>query len=134
MDDAELVTVDQRVKYGGDNVTGLCLRESFLLQDLIKQLSALHELHDEEEVLVVFVDVKELDDVGVIDLLQDVDFVLKTNFVFLGKFALCDDFDSDLISCSPRATLAYACEAPLSDDLLDLVVSLDIGRVDAARA
>ena len=50
-------------------------------------LSALHELHDEEEVLVVFVDVKELDDVGVVDLLQDVDFVLKTNFVFLGKFA-----------------------------------------------
>lgn len=39
-------------------------------------LSSLHELHDQEEVLVIFVDVKELDDIRVIDLLEDVDFIL----------------------------------------------------------
>ena len=50
-------------------------------------LSSLHELHDQEEVLIIFVDVKELDYVGVIDLFEDIYLVLETNFVFLGKFA-----------------------------------------------
>ena len=50
-------------------------------------LTSLHELHDQEEVLVVLVDVEELDDVWVIDLLQYVDFILKADFVFIGKFA-----------------------------------------------
>jgi len=76
MDDAQLMAIDESVKDGGDNITSLCLCESLLRQDLIKELSSLHELHDQEEVLVIFVDVKELDDIRVIDLLEDVDFIL----------------------------------------------------------
>jgi len=46
MDDTQLVAVDESIKHGCDNITGLCLRESLLLKDLIKELTALHKLHD----------------------------------------------------------------------------------------
>ena len=48
-------------------------------------LTASHELHDEEEVLLVLVDVKQLDDVRVVDLLQNIDLVLEADFVFFGQ-------------------------------------------------
>ena len=50
-------------------------------------LTSLHQLHNQEEVLIVFVNVVELDNVGVVDLLKNVDFILQADFVFLGKFA-----------------------------------------------
>lgn len=133
MDDAELVAVDQGVKDGRNDVTSLCLRESLLLQDLIEQLTSLHKFHDQEEVLIILVDVVKLNNIGVVDLLQNVDFILKANFVFLRKFSLCDDFDCYAVSCRPRPALTYACEASLANHRLNLVVRLDVGRVDTAR-
>ena len=52
----------------------------------VTYLTSLHELHDQEEVLVVLVDIVKLNNVRVVDLLQNVDFILEANFVFLGKF------------------------------------------------
>ena len=50
-------------------------------------LTAHHEFHDEEPVLLIFVDVVELDDIGVVYLLEDHDLVLKTHFVLFGQLA-----------------------------------------------
>ena len=50
-------------------------------------LAARHELHDQEEVLLVLVDVEKLHDVRVVHLHQDVDFVLEANAVFICEAA-----------------------------------------------
>ena len=50
-------------------------------------LSSHHQLHHEEEVFVVLVDVEELHDVGVVHLLQNVDFILKTDLIFFSELA-----------------------------------------------
>ena len=50
-------------------------------------LTASHELHHEEEVLLVFVDVIQLDNVRVIDLLEDLDLVLEADFVLTGQLS-----------------------------------------------
>ena len=52
----------------------------------VTYLTSLHELHDQEEVLVILIDIVKLNNVRVVDLLQNVDFILEANFVFLGKF------------------------------------------------
>ena len=53
----------------------------------VTYLTSLHELHDQEEVLVVLIDIEKLNNVRVVDLLENVDFILEANFVFLGKFS-----------------------------------------------
>ena len=49
-------------------------------------LTSLHEFHNQEEILVVLVDIEELYNVWVINLFQNVDFVLKPDLIFLGQF------------------------------------------------
>ena len=49
-------------------------------------LTSLHEFHNQEEILVILVNIKELYDVWVINLLQNVDFVLQPDLIFLGQF------------------------------------------------
>ena len=49
-------------------------------------LTSLHEFHNQKEVLVILVNIKELYDVWVINLLQNVDFVLQPDLIFLGQF------------------------------------------------
>jgi len=48
-------------------------------------LTTHHELHHEEEILIVLVDVEELDDVGVVDLFQNVNFVLQPELILLSQ-------------------------------------------------
>jgi len=62
----------------------------------------------------------------VVHLLEDVDFVLKANFILLCEFSLDDDLNGDFFLCGSRATLSHASKTSFADDLLDLVVSLDI--------
>lgn len=57
-----------------ETVCGLGLGEELLLDDLVEQLSALAQLSDEVKVLVVFKVLVELEDVGVVKLLEDGDF------------------------------------------------------------
>ena len=104
MDDAQLVAVDERVKDWSNYVAGFLLREFLFFEDLIKELlvnrvnwlqmctylASHHELHDQEEVFLIFVDVMQFDDIGMIHLLQDIDFILETNSVFLSQFTSRD--------------------------------------------
>ena len=50
-------------------------------------LTSHHELHNEEKVFLVFVDVVKLDNIGVVDLFENHDLVLKAHLVFFCKFA-----------------------------------------------
>jgi hypothetical protein len=52
----------------------LVLLDSSLSHDVVEQLSSTSILHDQVEFLLGFNDLKELDDVGMSDLLQNVDF------------------------------------------------------------
>ena len=58
-----------------------------ILRFWVAYLTSLHQLHNQEEVLIIFVNVVKLDNVGMVDLLKNVDFILQADFVFLGKFA-----------------------------------------------
>ena len=69
-------------KYDFDHLTTF-----IMILMCLAYLTSLHQLHNQEEVLIVFVNVVELDNVGVVDLLKNVDFILQADFVFLGKFA-----------------------------------------------
>ena len=48
-------------------------------------LAAAHQLHHEEEVLVVLVYVIQFDNVWMINLLQNIDLILQADFVFPGQ-------------------------------------------------
>lgn len=100
MNDAQGVAVLQSVEDRSDRVSRFRLRELFLLKNLVEQLekehisksgethlTALEELHHEEVVLVVLVDLVQLDNVGVVYLFENFNFVLKANLVFFSHLA-----------------------------------------------
>ena len=64
------------------NYENVCLVRNLNWLFWATYLTASHELHHEEEVLLVLVDVVELDNVRVVDLLQNFDLVLEADFVF----------------------------------------------------
>ena len=65
--------------------------------DAIKEFSALHLFGDEVVVGGFFVDIVETDDMGVLKLVEDVDFVFEGDFVFFGEFGFGDDFDGVVV-------------------------------------
>ena len=52
----------------------LLLLQFLLLHDIVEQLTAADVLHDEKELLGCFDNLKQLDDVGMADQFEDVDF------------------------------------------------------------
>lgn len=59
-----------------EKLCGLLLSQRLLLSQEVEQLSAGHQLQDQDHVRLVLEDVVERDDVAVLDLPQDVDFAL----------------------------------------------------------
>jgi len=58
MDDALLMAVDQGIEERRNDVACLRLCKSLTLENLVEELAALHELHNQEKVLIVFVNVE----------------------------------------------------------------------------
>lgn len=83
-----------------DGVPGFILIEVFLLDDNVEELSTLHELHHKVEVFSVFENVKQLDDIWVIDVFEDLNLVLQGNSILLVHSFFLDDLDgAELICC-----------------------------------
>jgi hypothetical protein len=86
------VAIFQSTQHGLDDRRGILLRVMTLctlglLNDTIEELSSSAQLSDEMKILVVLEDIHELDDVGVVHRLQDLNLTLQcfqsTNFRFL---------------------------------------------------
>lgn len=78
-------------------LAGLRLLQLLLFHDVVKELAARDELHDEEELFGCLDDLKELDNVRVSDQLEDVDFSGHTLHVGIARdFALFQNFDGHL--------------------------------------
>lgn len=76
MSDAFGVQILNAVQDLLEKLGGLLLRQRFLLGQEVEQLSAGHQLQDQDHVGLVFKDVVQGDDVAVLDLPQDVDLAL----------------------------------------------------------
>ena len=89
MHDAQLVAVNDSVEKRDHDFATLSLREGLLLHNLLKQLTrqtikkreltyltACQNFHYDVDVLVVFLNIVQFNDVWVVDLLHNVDFIL----------------------------------------------------------
>jgi len=87
--DVALVALVDGPDYGLENGARLGLVELALRHDAFEQRTSREQLHDQEETLLVLVPLLELDDVGVVQLLQDLEFSLQPRQVL--HFGLGDD-------------------------------------------
>mgnify|MGYP006912545474 FL=1 len=81
-----LMQIPYRVNDGTDNVSGLLLSVNLFLNDFLIKLSAGQVLQNQVNVLFVWVEVIELDDVGVLDVLHDVDLAFEQNLLLFVHF------------------------------------------------
>ena len=99
MNDAQLVQVLDAANYLLEELTGLGLLELLLFDDVIEQLATTNVLHDKEQLLGRLDNLKELDDVGMSNHLEDIDFPRHSQDVcVLDDFALLQDLDGHLHS------------------------------------
>lgn len=78
--------IPYRVNDGTDNVSGLLLSVNLFLNDFLIKLSTGQVLQNQVNVLFVWVEVIELDDVGVLDVLHDVDLAFEQNLLLFVHF------------------------------------------------
>ena len=71
MDNAVSVQVLNGANHLAHDISGVALGEPLSGNDAIKELSALAVLHNDMDITVIDVTLIELDDVGMIDLLQN---------------------------------------------------------------
>ena len=101
VDDAVLVAVGNCAQNLFHKVSGNSLGEVLRLDDVVEELASADVLEDEMVVFLVFVELVESDDVGVIGLSEDVDFVEKLRLFshVFGDFGLVYCFDCAFLPC-----------------------------------
>lgn len=75
MDDVVRVQVGDAVEDLLDDVSRVELVVVYLLDEAVKELAAPAEVSDDENALLRLVEVPHLDDVGVLDTVEDLDFL-----------------------------------------------------------
>lgn len=98
------------------DVLGLILTQSFLTFDVMKKIPGTCVLHDDEEVLWAFEDFEKSNYVGVMDFLEDVNFLeyfLTAEIVFhVGFF---EGFDCDLFTAEFMNAKGYFAKCSFTD-------------------
>ena len=112
-----------------DHFRGHALSVRFTILDAfimaVKKFTSRAELHDEVQVVFVVVGLKVLDDVGVIDLLEQVDLVHDRGKIFGGHLVLAEHLDCDLVLWTlPVDTLVNFAEGTFSEDMAIDIVDL----------
>jgi Ran GTPase-activating protein (RanGAP) involved in mRNA processing and transport len=79
----ERMAVIDCVNNSFDGLSSFTLRKLLSIEDLFKELTSLHHLHDDTVVTLVLKEVYHLNDVWVIDLLHDSNFLHQRSLVFL---------------------------------------------------
>lgn len=99
--------------------------------EVVVHVSALQVFEDDEEVLVVFEVVQQLDEVLVLAHLQRLDLpALQLQFLF-GTVGFLDDFGSALLACpfvSDQLDFSHGAFANVAHDVVELVEVLRLGH------
>ena len=91
----------------------------------VKKFTSRAELHDEVQVVLVVVGLKVLDDVGVVDLLEQVNLVHDRCKIFGGHLVLAEHLNCDLVLWTlPVDTLVNFAEGTFSEDMAIDIVDL----------
>ena len=97
VNDAQLVEVLDAADDLLEEFAGFGLLELLLLHDVVEELAPAHELHYQKQLLRRLNDFEQLDDVGMPDELQYVNFASHSLHVSISRdFALFEDFDRHL--------------------------------------
>ena len=102
------------------------LCEALDLGDFVEEFSSLNVLCDEVKVAFVLVELEEPDDVGVVQLLQDLDLVCEALQVLLGDVLLPDDLHRSDLAVGLQLDLLDLAEGALADLLKNPVLGLDL--------
>ena len=86
MYDAALMQVPDSIDDRTDNLPSLFLSIDYLLGDLVVKLATWKVLQHEVDMLIIREIVVKFDDIGVLDVLHDVDFPLEQNFLLFVHF------------------------------------------------
>ena len=130
VDDTLPVAVNQCAE---DFLGGLCgqvLVHSLVLGEVLEELALGAQLHDQVDELFVFVRFVVLDDIGVIECLQDGDFLVEGDDLSLAELGLGDDLDCDLVRVVGLVLgLEDLAEGARAEDLLvDVVLLLELAH------
>ena len=105
MRNLHLVTVMDGRENNLTRITGLPLVVVGFLYDSIEEFSTHHLFGNHEIMLRFFEDIIEADNVLVVHILQDINFVLQGDLIFLRKFRFCNNLDSIRFRC--RTILSF---------------------------
>ena len=106
---------------------GVALSEFLGSDDSVEQLTSSAELHDDVNISVVDVGLMELDDVGVVDLGKDEEFLLQKFDIFFDVFSENTlDGKLDLRVCLEMGS-SHSSEVTTTNHLLKSVDSSDVG-------
>mmetsp|Transcript_54195 Transcript_54195/g.158237 ORF Transcript_54195/g.158237 Transcript_54195/m.158237 type:complete len:213 (+) Transcript_54195:1247-1885(+) len=130
MDNAVAMDVVQRQQHLPDGVGGVALGEPLLLHDAVKELAALHTLHDKVEVLLTFIHVVKPSDMRVVHAEEDLHLGLQLGPLVVGHHGELELLDGELLRAAGGAAPArrhahHAVVAGAEDLVHDLVVVLD---------
>ena len=97
MNNSQLVEVLDAADDLLEEFAGFGFLELLLFHDVVEELAPAHELHDQKQLLRRLDDFEQLDDIGMPDELQNVNFASDTLDVSISRdFALFEDFDRHL--------------------------------------
>ena len=123
MGDAKSMQILNRVHDLNKNPACRPLRESNFLRHEFEKLTLLHILGYQINVVIAFDDLVELDDVGVTDCPQDLNFSIDTLFIiFISDSILVDDLDGHHFGGGQVHSRLHFAESALAQSLLKLVV------------
>ena len=125
VDDVLGVHVHQRAGYLIHNLAGLLLVQRALGDDVIKQFSPGHELHDDVDLLVGYVHVVERDDVGMVQTSEGGDFrveLLDHTRESLLDVLLVDDLAGVGLAVDPVDAAVAGGSGTDAQDLADFVL------------
>lgn len=104
--------------------------QALLLDDVVKQLAALHELHNEEQLALGLNDFVQLHNIGVSDNLQNLNFTHDPGDVcLLFDFVFFKYFDGHLLLGQDMGPDAHLTERALPDGLANHVVADSLVRL-----
>jgi len=121
VDNVVLMAVVDALEYLLHEDGSITLREFASLENLIEKFTSLADLGNEVVSLLILEELVHLDDVGVIDLLENVDLVEEHALLILVHIALSQDLDGPLGVRLSVHTKTHLTESASSEDLANSV-------------
>lgn len=129
MRDIVLVAVVDRLEKLTHDLCTLVFGKLFSRDDFCKEFNAVAKLGNESNFAMTLIDLVQVHDVLVVELAEDLDFVLQARELLVRHVKLVNELDgSDFAIVFTRSLLDFA-EGASADDIANLVHFLDFGEI-----